>query len=308
MRMSQWSPAEIGQLDGKVVIITGANSGLGFESSKALAAAGATVVMACRNADRAEAAASQIRAVQPEAKLELLPLDLASLASVRSFAEEFLARHERLDILMNNAGVMAIPRRETADGFEMQFGSNHLGHFALTGLLLERLQATPGSRIVPLTSLAANSGRIRFKDLMWKRGYQRWLVYNQSKLANMLFGRELQRRLAAAGSDTICVLAHPGFTATNLQEGPKQGGGLVGKLTAKLLSASAQPQEIGAHPQLRAATDPQAAGGDYYGPARQMQMKGEAVQVELPKSGRDDTAAHRLWGVSEELTGVRYAL
>lgn len=207
---------------------------------------------------------------------------------------------------MNNAGLMAIPQKQTADGFEMQLGTNHLGHFALTGGLIEMLINTPSSRIISITSLAANTGRINFKDLMSEKSYSRWLAYGQSKLANMLFGLELQRKLSATGANTISVLAHPGFSSTNLQAGPAEDGGIVGRLTENILRPMCQSQSQGALPQLYAATQNDVRGGYYYGPSGVMEMRGKPKRVQLPRAGKNKQAAEQLWLESVVLTGVDY--
>lgn len=213
----KWTQADIPNLTDNVIIITGANSGLGLESTKALAAKGANVIMACRNAAKAENAKAEVLDHAPNAILDVMALDNASLASVKSFADAFKAKYDRLDLLLNNAGVMAIPRAETEDGFEMQLGINHLGHFALTGHLLDVLTNTPNSRVHNTSSSAAFGGTINFDDLMSEQSYSRWGAYGQSKLANAVFATELNRRLKAAGHDTISNSSHPGFVITNLQ-------------------------------------------------------------------------------------------
>ena len=304
--MTNWTTDAIGNLDGKVVVVTGGNSGLGFETVKVLAAKGAEVIMASRNESKANAAITKIKAENASANVVFIAIDMANLNSIKAFSEIFHERYDRLDILMNNAGVMAIPHRKTADGFEMQLGTNHLGHFALTGLLLDRLLSTPGSRVVSTTSVAAITGRLNFEDLMFEaRRYSRWTAYNQSKLSNMLFGRELQRRLSAAGKETISVLAHPGFSATNLQEGPADGGGFTGNMMKSFLYMMCQPQEDGALPQIMAATAEGVKGDEYYGPEKM--RKGAPKKVDFPASGKNMGAAKNLWDVSVELTGVDYA-
>ena len=302
-----WSHEQLGDMSDKVVVVTGGNSGLGLECVKVLSAHGAQVVMASRNAGKADAAIEEISAIQPDARITHMLLDLADLGVVREFCDEFVNRFEKLDVLMNNAGVMAIPRSQTADGFEQQFGSNHLGHFALTGRLLPMLLATPRSRVVSVTSMAANGGKIRFDDLMGTRRYRRWTAYGQSKLANMLFGRELQRRLAESGSHTISVLAHPGFSTTNLSKGPLQGASPVMALVEKTVQLICQPPADGALPQLYAATEAGVRGDDYFGPSGIAQIQGTPRRVSYPKSGRDLEAAERLWNTSAELTGVDFA-
>ncbi|PKN57094.1 MAG: short-chain dehydrogenase [Deltaproteobacteria bacterium HGW-Deltaproteobacteria-14] len=297
-----FSESDIGEQRGRVVVVTGANSGIGFETARVLAERGATVVMACRNPDKGEAAAAQIRALAPaEGEVALLPLDLADLASVAGFARAVRERFDRLDLLINNAGVMMPKRRgETADGFELQLGTNHLGHFALTGALLELVRRTPGARVVTVSSLAHRMGHIDFEDLQWTRSYKRMPAYGQSKLANLLFARELGRRLAAAGADTISVAAHPGYTATNLQNTVtafKLFNPVVGQSAAR-----------GALPTLFAAVSPGLQSGDYFGPGGPFELRGRPRPAKVSQRAQDEAVAARLWAVSEELTGVRYEL
>ena len=304
-----WIEQNIPDLTGKVAVITGANSGLGFEAANILAAKGARVVLAVRDVVKGEQAAQEIKGVVPAASLEVLSLDLASLASARRFAEAFPAAYSRLDMLINNAGVMAIPRRVTADGFEMQFGTNHVGHFALTGLLLPLILKTPSSRIVTVSSGAHMFGKINFDDLQSERSYSKFGVYGQSKLANLLFAYELQRRLEAAGSGAISVAAHPGYASTNLQSvGPQMEGS---KLGARTMSAAnrilAQSAAMGALPEVYAATSPAVRGGDYIGPDGFMGQKGFPQKVGSNSRSYDQKDAARLWSVSEGLTGVGYA-
>ncbi|KPK16300.1 MAG: short-chain dehydrogenase [Myxococcales bacterium SG8_38] len=303
-----WSLDRIPDLSGRVMVVTGANSGIGYEAARALARHGAEVVLACRSGEKAEAAAGRIRAESPSASLEIVPLDLADLASIRAFADTLRARKSRLDALINNAGVMALPRRTTRDGFEMQLGTNHLGHFALTGRLLELLLATPRSRVVNVSSMAHTFGTIRFHDLQWERRYSKWGAYGQSKLANLLFTHELDKRLKETGSDTISVACHPGWAATNLQEvGPKMAGSkLMETLSAWGNAMLAQDAAAGALPTVFATVEP-LKGNEYVGPTRMMGWHGppEIVQP-LPKA-RDPETAERLWEVSEDLTGVHYA-
>jgi len=305
-----WTAEEMPDLHDKTIIVTGGNSGIGLEAAKMLAGKGATVVLACRDEGKAKSAAAAISAAHRAGKVETGSLDLASLESVRRFAADFSARHQRLDVLCNNAGVMALPYRRTADGFEMQFGTNHLGHFALTGLLLERLLATPGARVVNVSSGAHRAGRIRFDDLQWERGYRKWLAYGQSKLANLLFTFELQRRLAAASKNAIAVACHPGYAATNLQAaGPRMQGSAflesLAQLGNNLLSQSAT---MGALPTVFAATATSLHGGEYVGPDSFGELWGHPRLVGCSAAAKDTEAARRLWGVSEELTGVRFAL
>ncbi|GAA3996246.1 SDR family NAD(P)-dependent oxidoreductase [Deinococcus rubellus] len=298
---SDWSEADIPDQSGKVAIVTGANSGLGYETARALALHGATVIMACRNLDKATQAAEQIRALNPAGQVEVMHLNLADLASVRSFADEFKARYPHLDLLINNAGIMVPPQGTTQQGFEMQFGVNHLAHFALTGLLIGLLNKTPGARIVSVSSTAHRFGHIDFADLNWKdRAYNAWQAYGQSKLANLLFIDELQRKLDAAGQTTLAVAAHPGYAATGLQG---EGGGM--QLANRLF---AQSQAMGALPTLYAATAPQVRGGQYFGPSGLAELSGAPEQVESNARSHNKNDAQRLWQVSEELSGVQFHL
>ncbi len=296
---NNWTAANIPDQTGKVIVITGANSGIGYAAAHALAGKNATIIMACRSTDKGQTAIDTIHQDYPNAKLDLMKLDLASLDSVRNFAEDFTARYDQLDRLLNNAGVMALPeRRETADGFEMQFGTNHLGHFALTGLLLEHLLKTPDSRIVTVSSGAHNMGQIDFDDLQREQSYNPWNAYGQSKLANLLFTYELQRKLDAIGANTIATAAHPGYTATNLQ----QHTGFFQFLNPLI----AQSPEMGTLPTLYGAFGP-AQGGEYYGPGGLFEFRGYPKQVDSNDRSKNEAVAARLWEVSEELTGVRYS-
>jgi NAD(P)-dependent dehydrogenase (short-subunit alcohol dehydrogenase family) len=298
----RWTARDIPTLDGRVAIVTGANSGLGFETAYALAAHGARVILACRDQGRGGAALQKIRSDQPAADVELRSLDLASLASIREFAA---AAPERLDVLVNNAGVMAIPRRTTADGFEMQFGTNHLGHFALTGLLLERLLAAGGSRVVTVSSFVANFGKIDFDDLQHERSYRRWGVYAQSKLANQLFTLELDRRV---GGRLVSAAAHPGYASTNLQGGAArmEDHRLMERLADMQNAVFAQSAAAGALPTLYAATAPDVAGGRYFSPGGVLRLRGYPKPDAFVRAARDADRAARLWKTSEELTGVSY--
>lgn len=304
----KWTPEDIPDQTGKRVVITGANSGLGYDMARELARKQAHVIMACRSQSRGEAALEQIRQSAPNTSLEVVRLDLADLASVRAFAETMELRGDAIDILCNNAGVMAIPYRQTADGFEMQFGANHLGHFALTGLLLPRLLQAPAARIVTVSSNKHKQGKLDFDDLNWKRNYSKWAAYARSKLANLLFAFELQRKLAGAGKRAISVAAHPGYAATNLQYvGPQMENAAPTRMIMHLLNSTvAQPSEQGARPQLYAATAPDVQGGDYIGPDGLWALRGAPTQVNASKAARDETEAAQLWQISEELTGVRY--
>jgi NAD(P)-dependent dehydrogenase (short-subunit alcohol dehydrogenase family) len=310
--VTRWTTDDIPRLSGLTAVVTGANSGLGFETALALAGAGAHVVLACRDETRGGVALDRIRGAVPAADVRLELLDLADLASVRKFAADFSAAHDGLDILVNNAGVMAIPRRQTSDGFEMQFGTNHLGHFALTGLLFERLLtrpgARPGARVVTVSSEMARIGRIRFDDLQGSRHYGKWAAYGQAKLANQLFTLELDRRAAGHGADLVSVAAHPGFAATNLQAvGPRmRGSGMAERLSDLANAVFAQPAAAGALPSLYAATAAGVRGGQYFGPDGLFGMRGHPTPASFVRAARDLDTARRLWEVSEELTGVRF--
>jgi NAD(P)-dependent dehydrogenase (short-subunit alcohol dehydrogenase family) len=300
MSKKSWTAEQLGDQTGRVAIVSGANSGIGFETARVLAEKGATVVMACRNLVKANPKAEEIRGAHPEATVEVMELDLSDLASVRRFADAFRAKHSRLDLLINNAGIMVPPYGTTAQGFETQFGVNHLGHFALTGLLLDLIVQTPGSRIVTISSVAHQLGKIQFSDLNWEKGYKAQSAYGQSKLANLLFTYELQRRLAAAGKDTLAVAAHPGWTETNLQEHAKG---------VKFLNRFfGQEPLMGALPTLYAATESGVNGAEYYGPSGFMEMNGPPKKVKSNRRSHDQNVAERLWSVSEELTGVRFQL
>src|SRR5437588_4753242 len=304
-----WTTSDMPELKGRVIAVTGANSGLGFEASRGFAGRGARVVIACRNAAKAQDARSRILTEHPGANVELMTLDLASLVSVRRFAEELAKRTDRLDVLCNNAGVMALPRRETTDGFEMQLGTNHFGHFALTGLVLPLMLATPDSRVVTMSSGAHKMGRIDFDDLHGKRKYGKWTAYGQSKLANLLFAYELDRRLQRKRVKAISVACHPGYSATELQSaGPKMEGSSfmerIMELGNMLLS---QDAATGALPALYAATAPDVQGGDYIGPDGIGEPWGHPKKVRADARSHDPRPAARQWKVSEESTGVSYA-
>ncbi len=300
----KWTAADIPDQAGRTAVVTGANSGLGLAAARALAAAGADVVLACRNLEKGEAAVGSIRADLPDASVVLEELDLSSLASVRDFAARFEAERGALDLLINNAGVMAPPRRETADGFELQLGTNHLGHFALTGLLLGGMQGREDARVVTVSSTAHKFGRINFDNLQGERRYFRWNAYGQSKLANVLFARELDRRLRAAGSSVKSLAAHPGYSSTNLQSAaPPLLDRTVMKVTNLLVG---QSPEMGALPELYAATRPNLDGGLFIGPDGFEEQRGYPKVVSPVRAGRDEATAARLWNVSEALTGVSY--
>jgi NAD(P)-dependent dehydrogenase (short-subunit alcohol dehydrogenase family) len=305
--MTRWTAAEIPDQHGRRFVVTGANSGIGLVAARELARAGAHVVLACRDLGRGDTALATIRAAVPDAAVELRPLDVSDLQSVRAFAGAF---EGPLDVLVNNAGVMATPARTTNDGFELQLGTNHLGHFALTGLLLGRLLATDAPRVVSLASLMHRLGTIAFDDLQHERSYHPWLAYGQSKLANLLFTYELQRRADAAGVALRSVAAHPGYTATNLQvAGASLGGAsLWSRLMGLVNPLVGQSVEVGALPSLYAATVPELHGGSYVGPGGLLQMRGHPRLVGSSVASKDAEIARRLWDESERLTGVTFAL
>ena len=298
-REKRWDDRLILDQSGKVAIVTGAGSGLGFETVRALAGRNAKVVMAVRNAAKGREAAARIKKECPRADVGVMELDLADLSSVRKFAQDFTKRFSRLDLLINNAGVMVPPYGKTVDGFELQFGTNHLGHFALTVLLIDMLKKVSGSRIVTVSSGAHAFGMLDFDDLNWeKRRYNAWQAYGDSKLANLYFTRELQRRLDEEGSGVLAVAAHPGWAATELQRH---------QWWVRLLNNFfAQPAGMGALPTLYAATAPDVHGSEYFGPDGKGQMQGYPVKVQSSKRSRDMVVASRLWEVSEEMTGIRW--
>ena len=302
----KWTADDIPDLTGKVAVVTGANSGIGFEAAKELARRGAETILACRSPERGQQALDLLRVDVPEANAELMALDLASLASVEGFATKFVDRFPRLDLLINNAGIMAVPWGQTRDGFELQNGTNHLGHFALTGRLLDVLLATPGARVVNVSSVGHRQGKIDFDNFLYEGGdYGPWRAYFRSKLLNLLFTYELQRRFEAAGVEASSLAAHPGGSATNLGAAsvrPPGTGWLFGLFNALL----AQSAAMGALPTLRAAVDPEAMGGQYYGPSGFYEARGYPVVVSSIPASHDEEVARRSWAASEELTGVRY--
>ncbi len=306
----EWTAADVPQLDGKTVVVTGANSGIGYEGAKVFADRGATVVMACRSVPRGERAADEIRREVDDPALDVRELDLADLASVESFAGAFTDDYDELHVLCNNAGVMAIPRSETEDGFETQFGVNHLGHFALTGHLLDVLEATEGeSRVVTQSSGVHEQGEMDFDDLQGERSYDKWDAYAQSKLANVLFGYELDDRLGNHGvDDVLSVVCHPGFAATNLQIRTGQESGSKLRLWAMKAANAvfAQSAEMGALPMLFAATSERVLGGEYVGPTGFMNMRGHPGFQRSSDASYDSEDAERLWEISEDLTDVEY--
>lgn len=296
-----WTAQQIPDQQGRVAIVTGANTGLGFETARMLAARGAKVVLGVRDVEKGKQAAARING-----DVTVQALDLASLDSIRSAASDLRATHPRLDLLINNAGVMYTPKQTTADGFELQFGTNHLGHFALTGLLLDRLLPVRGSRIVTVSSAGHRiRAAIHFDDLQWERSYSRIAAYGQSKLANLMFTYELQRRLAAHGTTTIAVAAHPGVSNTELVRNMPAGLRVLVTGLAPLLT---QKADMGALPTLRAATDPSVKGGDYYGPGNWGEIRGYPKRVTSSADSHDRAVQQRLWTVSEALTGVTFPL
>jgi NAD(P)-dependent dehydrogenase (short-subunit alcohol dehydrogenase family) len=304
--LGDWTEASVPSLVGRVAVVTGANTGIGFETARVLAQRGATVVLACRSETRAQAAAARIAALVSDTSggaVETLPLDLASLASVRQAADILLARHPQIDLLINNAGVMDTPYSTTTDGFERQFGTNHLGHFALTGLLLPALLPVAGSRIVTVSSLVHRRGSIDFSDLPYTREYTPDAGYCRSKLANLLFSFALQARLTASGAGPIALAAHPGIARSELV---RNESAFLRFVSALLWYVVFQSAAMGALPTLRAATDPGAVGGAYYGPGGRKEVRGHPVLVSASSSAHDSDMQKRLWAESEKLTGVVY--
>jgi NAD(P)-dependent dehydrogenase (short-subunit alcohol dehydrogenase family) len=299
--MANWSVRDIPSQKGKIAVITGATGGLGLETAIGLAAAGAEVVVTGRNAEKGAAALRTIRAAHPNANVSYESLDTSSLAAVRAFTDRLAAETGKVDLLVSNAGVMALPsREETVDGFERQFGTNYLGHFALTAQLLPLLSAARG-RVVSLASIAARSGAIHFDNLQFQSGYRPWPVYEQSKLACLMFGLELQRRSNAGGWGITSVIAHPGVSSTNLIENG-MGAGSMGARLRPLLGMFFQSPADGALPQLYAATMPDVVPGGYYGPDGFMELRGKPKLVTPVAQARDEAAAARLWSISERLT------
>lgn len=301
MKQQNWTVDNILDQKGRVVIVTGSSSGIGYETARVLANKNANVILAVRNSEKGENALQKIKAQNNNVNVEIMIFDLANLKSIKKFAGEFKQKFERLDLLINNGGVMIPPYTKTVDGFELQFGTNHLGHFALTGLLFDLIKKTKNSRIVNVSSGAHRYGNINFDDLHWdNRKYKKWASYGDSKIANLYFTYELQRKLRQNGSDTIVTAAHPGWTATELQRH---------SVFIKIISnISAMKIVQGALPSLRAAIDEQALGGDYFGPDGWQEMKGFPVKVRSNKLSYDTEIAKKLWDVSEELTSVKYSL
>jgi NAD(P)-dependent dehydrogenase (short-subunit alcohol dehydrogenase family) len=302
---ANWTTADVPRQDGKVAIVTGANSGLGFHAALELGRAGAEVILACRDTGRGEDALRRMAAEAPDASFELRSLDLADLASVRAFADD---APERIDLLLNNAGVMAPPYRTTADGFEMQFGTNYLGHYALTGLMLSRLLAADAPRVVTAASNMHKMGKIPWDDLNSERKYRKWSAYSNSKLANLMFAYELQRRSDTANAGLISAAAHPGWAATDLyHKGARVGNAtLQEKVMTIPTRFLAQSSLDGALPTLYAATMPDVRGGAYLGPDGRFETVGSPKFVKSSRAAGDVAAARRLWEVSEQMTGVTY--
>jgi NAD(P)-dependent dehydrogenase (short-subunit alcohol dehydrogenase family) len=295
---SQWTAEDMPNLAGKIVIVTGANSGIGYEMARALSHREATVILACRSKEKGEATIRQLGQEYPVTQAHLMQLDLSSLVSIHHFADEFIHHYDRLDILINNAGIMRTPFGKTVDGFEMQFGTNHLGHFALSGLLWERIVCTPQARVVTVSSWGHHFGVIDFENLNAEKMYEPGGAYAQSKLANLLFTYELQRRFEGARVEAIAIAAHPGWTATNLA--------VHWPIVQKLTPFVGQKPEMGALPTLYAATAPGVHGGEYYGPRNWGGIRGYPTQVQSSACSYDIDVAVKLWKVSEELTNVRY--
>lgn len=300
--MTHWTTSDIPDQTGRTAVVTGANTGLGFETAAALAAKGAHVVLAVRNVDKGNDAAARIGNQTPGASVAVAELDLTSLDSIRAAAEALRSTHDTIDLLINNAGVMMTPKSTTKDGFELQFGTNHLGHFALTGLLLDRLLAVDGSRVVTVSSVGHRFARkgIRFDDLQWTTDYGRIAAYGQAKLANLMFTYELQRRLRGTG--TIAAASHPGGSRTELARNLPTSVRLVEGVLQPLF----QGADMGALPTLRAATDPGVIGGQYFGPDGFGEQRGYPVVVASSRVSHDTDAQRRLWTVSEQLTGVTF--
>ena len=305
--MAKWTALDIPDLTGRTILITGANSGLGLRSAEALSAKGAKVLMACRNEQKAAVALDSVKAAASGAEPEVVKLDLSDLSSVRDTAAELNERLDSVDVLMNNAGIMAVPMARTADGFESQMGTNHLGHFALTGLLLPTVLAATSPRVVNVSSTGHRMGRMDVDDLNYEhRRYTRWGAYGQTKLANLLFSAELQRRALDADTSLVAVSAHPGYAATNLTSGPATGLAFLRPVLRAADKIIGQTDAMGALPQLYAATMPDVMADDYWGPDAMRQQRGYPMRVGRSKYAQNADDARRLWEMSEELTDVTY--
>ena len=306
MKKNKWSTTDIPDLSGKQIIVTGGNSGLGFEAVKALAQKKAHVILACRNLKKGEEARKKIVNLNPTSDIVVMELDLANIESIRNFVNKYIQNHSQLDVLINNAGIIMVPYGHTNDGFEKQLGTNHLGHFALTGLLLDVLKKTPKSRVVNVSSMAHKAGVMDFDNLLYENGkdYSPMKAYGRSKLSNLLFTYELQRFFELNKIDSTAIAAHPGVSDTNLFDhaAPKW----VLSLMKPLFSLMVQPADMGALPELRAATDPNAKGSEYYGPDGRQEMKGYPVVVKPTKNALNKVHAQKLWEMSEILTKISY--
>jgi NAD(P)-dependent dehydrogenase (short-subunit alcohol dehydrogenase family) len=302
----EWTNEQIPNLSGKIIIVTGANSGIGYEAAKEFSRKGAKTILACRNMEKARSALVKIKKEVPNSNTEIMKLDVSSLKSIHGFAKEFKSKHKRLDVLLNNAGVMMTPYEKTEDGFELQVGTNHLGHFALTGLLINLLLKTHGSRVVNVSSNGHRFGDVDFDKIVYDKDkkYSSMRAYGRSKLANLLFTYELQRRLEAKKAKVIAVAAHPGTSNTNL--GRYIGKRWYLKLAMPIFSLISQSAAMGAMPSIRASVDPDVKGGDYYGPNGFFGMKGKPIKVESNEESHNREHAKRLWDISEKLTKVKY--
>lgn len=306
MTTNNWTISNIPDLTGKIIVVTGGNSGLGFEAVKAFALKNGSVIMACRSVIKGDEARKRILKFLPSADITVMELDLSDLKSIRIFTEKFKQSYNRLDALLNNAGIMMVPYSLTKDGFENQVGTNHLGHFALTGLLLDLLKKTPKSRVVNVSSMAHKSGLMDFNNLLYKNGkeYSSMKAYGRSKLSNLLFTYELQRFFEKNKMDCISLAAHPGFSDTNLVN--HLSNKLLYKLFKPLLFRLSQPASMGALPEIRASVDPTAKGSEYYGPDGKREMKGFPILVQSNTASHDTESARKLWEISSKLTSVNY--
>ncbi len=308
-KKEKWTKDNIPDLKDKIIIITGANSGLGFEITKVLSKKNPTIVMACRNLEKAEKAKKDILNENPSAQLDIMQIDLSKLTSVRSFAKSFTEKYEKLDILFNNAGVMFAPKVITEDGLELHMAANHFGHFALTGLLMSHLEKTVNSRVISISSMGHRFGRINFQNLNYESGrYNKTMAYSNSKIANLYFGYELDRKLKEKGSKVLSIVAHPGWTRTNLQTAGGELDNSKGQIRFWnfMNNFFSQTVDMGILPQLRAAFDSEAKGGEYFSPEKFFHLRGYPIIKPSNKRSRNEKIAKRFWEVSEELTGVSY--